>query len=97
MKFIPSRDLRIRPGRVWKDLKREKEIIVTNHGQPVAMMVPVNGDDFEETLAASRRARLLGTIRRIQAESARKGLDKITPEEIDQEIRQARKSIRGTA
>ncbi len=97
MKFIASRELRVRPGKVWKDLRREKEIIVTNNGQPVAMMVPVSGDDLEAKLAMARRARLQETIGAIQRRSARKGLDRITPEEIDEEIRRSRKGLRRTA
>ncbi len=58
MKFIPSRDLRIRPGQVWKQLREEGELIITYHGKPVALMVPVTEDNLEETLRYMRSVRL---------------------------------------
>ena len=92
MKFIPSRDLRVRPGEVWKDLAKEKEIVVTSHGQPVAVIVPVTSESLEEKLRALRQAEFQQTLSRIQRESVRKGTDKITMAEIDAEIALARKS-----
>jgi prevent-host-death family protein len=92
MKFIPSRDLRVRPGEVWKDLAKEKELVVTIHGQPVAVIVPVTGESLEEKLRTLRQAEFQQTLSRIQRESVRKGTDKITMAEIDAEIALARKS-----
>jgi prevent-host-death family protein len=92
MKFIPSRDLRVRPGEVWKDLAKEKELVITSHGQPVAVIVPVTGENLEEKLRALRQAEFQQTLSRIQRESVRKGTDKITMAEIDAEIALARKS-----
>lgn len=94
MKFIPSRDLRVRPGEVWKDLAKEKELVVTSHGQPVAVMLPVTGEDLEDKILAIRRAELQQTISRIQRESVRKGTNKLTMAEIDEEIAKARKGLK---
>jgi len=90
MKFIPSRDLRIRPGKVWKDLKVERELVVTSRGQPVAVMVSADGGNLEETLRSIRRARAAEAISAIQARSAKLGLDRMTMDEIDQIIRRTR-------
>jgi prevent-host-death family protein len=92
MKFIPSRDLRVRPGEVWKDLAKEKELVVTSHGQPVAVIVPVTGESLEEKLRTLRQAELQQTIRKIQRQSVRKGLSKTTMAEIDAEISRVRKA-----
>ena len=94
MKFIPSRDLRVRPGEVWKDLAKEKELVITNHGQPVAIMMPVTGEDLEDKLRALRQAEFLRTLRDIQQESVRNGTDKLTMVEIDAEIAEARKGLK---
>lgn len=94
MKFIPSRDLRIRPGAVWRDLKKEGQIVVTSNGQPVAVMVPVTGASLEETLRNTRGARLMDALRQIQEESVRNGTDKMTMEEIDEIIREARQEAK---
>jgi len=92
MKFIPSRDLRIRPGEVWKDLAKEKELVVTSHGQPVAVIVPVTGEGLEDKLRAIRQAEFQQTVSKIQRQSVRRGADKITPAEIDAEIARTRKA-----
>ncbi|MCK4626074.1 MAG: type II toxin-antitoxin system prevent-host-death family antitoxin [Phycisphaerae bacterium] len=89
MKFIPSRDLRIRPGQVWKQLRKEGELIVTSNGKPVALMVPVD-DDFEESLHILRGIRAKAALRKLQEQAAAKGLDKTTMEEIDEVIRKSR-------
>jgi antitoxin (DNA-binding transcriptional repressor) of toxin-antitoxin stability system len=94
MKFIPSRDLRTRPGRVWSHLRKEKELVVTSHGRPVAIMMPVTGDDLESTLRMLRAAQFHETIRQVQRRSVEKGTDRTTMEEIDREVRKARKSSR---
>lgn len=92
MKFIPSRDLRIQPGKVWKDLKKERELIITSHGRPVALMVPVQDDNVEETVSAFRTARVQQAIRSAQEEWARKGRT-LTEDEIEREIEEARKGL----
>ncbi len=90
MKFIPSRDLRIRPGQVWRELKKERELIITSNGQPVALMTPITGDNLEEELRVIRSAWLRETIRAIQHRSVEQGIDKMTMEEIDEVIRKVR-------
>jgi len=91
MKFIPSRDFRVRPGAVWRDLKKERELVVTSNGQPIALMIPVNGDGLEETLRGIRRGRLTAAVRKIQEQSVRNGTDKLTMEQIDEIIQEARR------
>jgi prevent-host-death family protein len=94
MKFIPSRDLRVRPGKVWKDLAKERQLVITSHGQPVAVMVPVTGEDLEDKVRAIREAEFMRTLREIQQESVRNGTDKLTMAEIDAEIAEAKKGLR---
>jgi PHD/YefM family antitoxin component YafN of YafNO toxin-antitoxin module len=89
MKFIPSRDLRIRPGKVWKDLKVERELVVTSRGQPVAVMVSADGGNLEETLRSIRRARAAEALRAIRKRWDERGRH-LTMEEIDEIIRQTR-------
>ena len=93
MKFIPSRDLRIRPGKVWRDLKKDKEIIVTSNGQPVAMVVPVSGETVEETVRDWRQLRAMAALRRIR-EAVRKSGVRWTMKQIDEVIQKVRKARR---
>jgi len=94
MKFLSVRDLRGKSARVWKELPREREMIVTNHGRPVAILSAVGEGDLEQSLAAWRRVRGAQAIAAIQFDSARKGTDRLTMDQIDAEIRKSRQERR---
>jgi len=90
MKFISVRDFRIRPGDVWKQLKVYKDIIITSNGKPIAILNPVEGSNLESSITALRRARALLALEEIQKNSVVRGLDKLTGDEIEEEIKAAR-------
>ena len=90
MKFISVRDFRIRPGDVWKQLKVYKDIIITSNGKPIAILNPVEGSNLESSITALRRARALLALEEIQKDSVVRGLDKLTGDEIEEEIKAAR-------
>jgi antitoxin (DNA-binding transcriptional repressor) of toxin-antitoxin stability system len=90
MKFITIRDLRSNTARLRKDLRTENEIIVTANGRPFAVMTPVGPDSVEEEVRAIRRARGLAALARIQAKAKADGLDKLTMDEIDAVVAEAR-------
>lgn len=90
MKFVSVRDFRIRPGDIWKQLKIDKDIVITSNGKPIAILNPVDGENLESSITALRRARALLALEEIQKESVSKGLDKLTEEEIEEEIKSAR-------
>jgi prevent-host-death family protein len=91
MDFVSVRDLRINTGEVWEKLEKEKELVVTSNGKPVAVMAGITGRNLETILAAVRRARGEWALREIRKESLSRGLDRIQGEEIEEEIRKARK------
>lgn len=73
MKFVTVRDLRGRPTKVWKDLKAEKDLVLTSNGKPMAIITDVREDSLESTLAALRRDRAVRAVREIQQDSQRRG------------------------
>lgn len=90
MKFISVRDFRIRPGDVWKQLKVYKDIIITSNGKPIAILNPVEDSNLESSITALRRARALLALEETQKNSVVRGLDKLTEDEIEEEIKAAR-------
>ena len=90
MKFVSVRDFRIRPGDIWKKLKIDKDIVITSNGKPIAILNPVEDENLENVITALRGARALLALEEIQKESALKGTDKLTEEEIEEEIKSAR-------
>lgn len=92
MRFVSVRDLRSKGRRVWEELESEKELVVTSNGRPIALLTGVNEDNFENTLRDLRRARALRAVEEMQRASLKAGLDKMSDQEIDAEIRAARKA-----
>jgi hypothetical protein len=94
MKFLSVRDLRGKSGKVWKDLPEEKEMIVTSNGRPIAILASIGESNVEESLAAFRRVRAIGAVAALQRRSVEQGTDRISPREIDAEIRAVREKRR---
>lgn len=92
MKFVTVRDFRTGPGKVWQNLKKAQELVITSNGHPVGLLLPIDGDTLETSLQAYRQARAQLALDEIQRESVKKGSDKISMEEIDQEIKATRRS-----
>ncbi|MGH9427548.1 MAG: type II toxin-antitoxin system Phd/YefM family antitoxin [Terriglobia bacterium] len=92
MKFITVRDLRGRSGQVWNKLAREREIILTSNGKPIAILSAISEENLEESLAAVRRARAVAAVEKLQRQSVQVGADKLAPADIAAEIRAVRKA-----
>ncbi|MDX2253853.1 MAG: hypothetical protein NW202_16295 [Nitrospira sp.] len=94
MKFITVRDLRGRSGQVWTKLAREREIILTSNGKPIAILSAVSEETLEESLTAVRRARAVAAVEKMQRQSVQAGTDHLSPTDIAAEIKAARKARR---
>jgi antitoxin (DNA-binding transcriptional repressor) of toxin-antitoxin stability system len=94
MEFVTIRDLRLKPGEVWDKLRRQREIVLTSNGRPVAIIAGVGENDVEETVAALRRARAQVAVSALRRAAAERGADKLSAAEIEAEIAQARRERR---
>ena len=47
MKFITVRELRGRSGQVWNKLARERDMILTSNGKPIAILSAVSEETLE--------------------------------------------------
>ena len=95
MKFVSVRELRLKPGEVWKIARREKDVVLTANGRPVAILTGVDEETFEEELDVIQRARALKALDTIHRESVKKGTHRITDREIQKEIDAVRNGSRG--
>ncbi|KPJ55606.1 MAG: prevent-host-death protein [Deltaproteobacteria bacterium DG_8] len=91
MKFVTVRDLRLKAAQVWKQLQKEKELVITSNGKPIALLSGVNEDNLESSISALRRSRAVLAVNSIQNQSVKKGKDKISEREIDKEIQAVRR------
>jgi prevent-host-death family protein len=94
MEFVTIRDLRLKPAEVWDKLRRQRELILTSNGRPVAVIAGVREDDVEETVAALRRARAQAAVSRLRRVAAESGLDRLPAAEIESEIAEVRRGRR---
>ncbi len=54
MKFLPVREIRTQYNKVMEQLRKEKKIVLTNKGKPVALLTEMNEDNFEDRLSQSK-------------------------------------------
>ncbi len=90
MKFLSVRDLRGKSAQIWKELPNEREMVVTSNGRPIAILASINETNLEESLAAFRRARAIEAVVFLQRKSLAKGMNKISLDEINAEIKSVR-------
>ena len=90
MRFVTIRDFRTSSANIWKSLPKEQELVITNNGKPVALLTPLSDRNLEETLSMIRRSKTISAVKMIQQESIKNGTDKITLEEINNEIKMSR-------
>jgi len=94
MKWIASREFSARPGQALAAVARAGRVLVTSAGKPRAIMIPTSEATFADDLNLLDRLSLAQTIAEIQADSVRKGTDKLTLAEINAEIAAVRAARR---
>ena len=91
MKFVTVRELRGRTSELWDQLARQRELIVTNNGKPIAILSATDADSFEASLRNLRRARAADALSGLQRQAERRGLDGLTLDDVNEEIQASRK------
>lgn len=65
MVFVPITDLK-KSKELWQRLQTDRELIITKDGQPKAILVGIEPDDLEVTLAEIRRALFSTAVRNVR-------------------------------
>ena len=95
MEFVSVRDLRSRSAAVWRSLAREKDLVVTSNGKPIAVLSATTASTLDTSLAALRQARAQLAVAAMQQRAREAGADLLTLEEINAEISAARQHRSG--
>ena len=91
MKMISDREFRNQPGKV-RDKLANHEVVMTSRGKPYAVLLPIDDpSEVEEVLELASRIRAQMALSSVRRRASEKGLDHLSPSEIDQEIREVRK------
>jgi antitoxin (DNA-binding transcriptional repressor) of toxin-antitoxin stability system len=88
--YIAVKDLK-QGGRLWEKLSSERELVVTRDGRPCAILVSVENDDVEDSLAAIRRALFSAAVTRARR---RAGATPPTAATVENAIRESRRTRR---
>ena len=92
MRFITIRDLRSKSSQIQRDLPKEKEMVLTSNGKPIAILSATSADKIEESLAMIRRVRAIMAVDYMQRRSVEVDTDRMSLKEINKEITIARKN-----
>jgi len=89
MYFYSVRDLRTTPKIIWEQLSEDGEVVITNNGKPMALMLDIAEGNFEETIRAIRQARAMIAFNSMRKKAAAKGF--FSDDEIAAEISAVRR------
>ncbi len=90
MNFVSVRELRNNSASIWKSLESQKDLVVTSHGRPIAILFETSSEDFEASLLALRQARAQLAVARMRQSALRSGASQLSLDEINEEIREVR-------
>ena len=90
MNFVAGRQLRGRTSELWGQLARQRKLVVTNNGRPIAILSATDAESFEASLGNLRRCRAADALSGLQREAERRGLDRLTLDEVNEDIQAVR-------
>ncbi|MBU2436846.1 MAG: type II toxin-antitoxin system Phd/YefM family antitoxin, partial [Candidatus Omnitrophica bacterium] len=88
---ITIRDLRSKSVQIQRELPKEKEMVLTSNGKPIAILTATSADRVEESLCLIRRVRAMEAVDLMQRCSVEAGTDRMNSKEINKEIAVVRK------
>ncbi|MDR1626328.1 MAG: hypothetical protein LBT33_07275 [Spirochaetia bacterium] len=69
-------------------------MVLTNNGKPAMLVLDISSQDFEDVIDILNRAEAMKLLDQIQSQSARAGLDAMSADQIDNEIKKYRRKAR---
>jgi len=94
MKMVASRELAASPAKVWRLLAEEGSVVITKNGRPRGILLPTSVDTLLGDLQEQTRARARRAVSEVRRDAAKRGLDRMSMEEIDAEIAASRRARR---
>jgi prevent-host-death family protein len=91
MKFVSTREVRNNPSE-FRETVEQEDVVLTTNGKPFAIVVGIEEDELAETMDLLRQVRALRAMARMQKRAAERGLSAMSAEEIEEEIRAARRA-----
>ena len=97
MQFLTIRELSKSPKEALTRLAEGRKAVLTNNGKPQALIVKINENSFEQTLSLFQKLEFMQNLTEMRNTSIKNGNSKMTLDEINAEIKAARKNRKGKA
>ncbi len=94
MQSLSIRVLRNNPGEFQAILARDRTVIINRDNQPIAIAIDVAQASLEEVVRLVTQLRAQLAVGKMRSEAQERGLGQMTPEDIDDAIREARAARR---
>ena len=94
MQFMTVRQFRADTAKVWRKLPKEKHMVITSRGKPVAILTATDSRRVGDTILEIQRQEAIAALKRIGEAARRRGLSKMTMDEVDAEIAAYRRERR---
>lgn len=94
MKAFTTDELQGKASELRKVISREPQALLTESGEPIALLVPVNSATLDETANAIQQARARLALKSIRQRAGKTGRDRMTTAQIDRVIAATRKARR---
>jgi antitoxin (DNA-binding transcriptional repressor) of toxin-antitoxin stability system len=91
MEFISVRELRTKTDWMRRRLEGGTDLVLTKNGKPMALISPMTDKSMKSEMAALTQARALQALENTRSEAAQDGRARMGMDEIDAEIRAARR------
>ena len=90
MEVVSYRIIRNEPGKFEKLLAREGTLILNKNGEPFAIVLDAASESLETVLRLVSQVRAQLAVAEMRSIARERGLDRLTPEEIEAEIQAVR-------
>jgi hypothetical protein len=90
MEFVSVRELSKSPKLAFEKLITDGKAVITNNGQPQAILVRVDASSFENTLSLLQKLEFMQNLTEMRLISRHNGNSNMTLDEINAEIAAAR-------
>jgi len=97
MQFLTIRELSKSPAVTLTKLGEDGKAVLTNNGKPQALLFKIDGNSLEKTLSTLQKLEFLQNLTAMRLTSMKNGNSGMTLEEINAEIKAARKKRKGKA
>ena len=97
MQFMTIRELSKSPKDTMTKLSKDGKAVLTNNGKPQAIILKIDGENFERTLSILQKLEFMQNLTEMRLTSMRNGNANMSLDEINAEITAARKKRKKTS